>query len=620
VVGIIKKVIVIGLDGLDPGIVSGLLEAGQLPNLARLSERGGFARVATTRPAQTPVAWSTFATGTNPGAHGIFDFLRRDPRTYLPDFGLNRFEQKNAFLPPKAVNLRRAMPVWDLLKSAGISSTVLRCPCTFPPDSMRGRMLSGMGVPDLRGGLGTGTFYTTNEADKPRESENVVRIEPGADGVFCTYVIGPRNPKARADLRVEISFRVDQEARRIIVLSEGSPRELAVNLSGWSDWLRVKFKLGLLQSIRGMVRFHLVRTEPDLAVYASPVNFDPDSPFFPISDPAEYAGDLAARIGLYHTTGMVEDHAGLNNERISEETFLDQCAIAWRDREAMMLSELESFRSGLFYCLFDTPDRIQHLFWRFRQSDHPANRGKRPAGDFANVIDDAYRRCDAIVGKALEHSDSETLFIALSDHGFNNFERGVHLNKWLLDNGFLALESGIEAGEGAGDFLRHVDWERTRAYAIGLSGIYLNLKGREARGIVLAEDAGSVKAAIAKGLTGLFDRERRDQIAIERVQPREAVYHGAHVDEAPDLLVDFAPGYRVSWSSSMGGIALSQLEDNVKKWSGDHIIDPDRVPGVLFMNRPFRGGGARLLDLAPSILAALEVPKGPAMEGESLLS
>jgi predicted AlkP superfamily phosphohydrolase/phosphomutase len=619
-VGIIKKVIVLGLDGLDPGIVSALLETGQLPNLARLREQGGFARVATTRPAQTPVAWSTFATGTNPGGHGIFDFLRRDPKTYLPDFGLNRYEQKNAFLPPRAVNLRRGIPVWDILKSAGINSTILRCPCTFPPDSVRGRMLSGMGVPDLRGGLGTATFYTTSETVQPRESENVVRIQPGADGVFSTYLIGPRNPKARADLRVEISFRVDPLARRIIVFSDGAPKELAVKDGQWSDWLRVKFKLGLLQSIRGMVRFHLVRMEPDLAVYASPVNFDPEWPFFPISDPPEYAGDLAARIGFYHTTGMVEDHAGLNNERISEEAFLDQCAIAWRDREAMMLHELESFRSGLFYCLFDTPDRIQHLFWRFRVPDHPANRGRLAGTDFTHVINDAYRRCDAIIGKALEFSDEETLFIALSDHGFNSFERGVHVNKWLLDNGFLALETGIEPGEAAGDFLRHVDWARTRAYAIGLSGIYLNLKGREAQGIVLQEDAGSVKAAVAQGLTGLIDPARANQIAINRVQAREAVYHGAHVEEAPDLLVDFAPGYRVSWSSSMGGIAESQLEDNIKKWSGDHIIDPDRVPGVLFMSRPFRGEGARLLDLAPSILNALGVSKGPAMEGESLFS
>ena len=144
----------------NPRIVSRLLEAGQLPNLARLKEQGGFTRVATTRPAQTPVAWSTFATGTNPGGHGIFDFLRRNPKNYLPELALNRYEQKNAFLPPKAVNLRRGTPVWELLAAAGKSSTVLRCPCTYPPDRVRGQMLSGMGVPDLRGGLGTSTFYT----------------------------------------------------------------------------------------------------------------------------------------------------------------------------------------------------------------------------------------------------------------------------------------------------------------------------------------------------------------------------------------------------------------------------------------------------------------------------
>jgi predicted AlkP superfamily phosphohydrolase/phosphomutase len=395
---------------------------------------------------------------------------------------------------------------------------------------------------------------------------------------------------------------------------------VVVKQGTWSDWLRVKFKLGLLQSVRGMVRFSLIRTEPDLEVYASPVNFDPDGPFFPISDPPEYAAELSARVGLYYTTGMVEDHAGLNNERISEETFLEQCSLAWRDREAMMLSELDSLRSGLFYCLFDTPDRIQHLFWRFRNAGHPANRGKPLNPQFADVIDDAYRRCDAIVGKALDYSDEETLFIALSDHGFDNFERGVHVNRWLLDNGYLSLKLGTRPGEEAGDFLRNVDWDQTQAYAIGLSGIYLNLKGREAHGIVNPEDADSVKSLLVQGLTGLGDPERQNDVAIRRVQPREAVYQGTHVGEAPDLLVDFAPGYRISWSSSMGGVGECQFEDNTKKWSGDHIIDPDCVPGVLFMNRPFRGEGARLLDLAPSILAALGVTRGPAMEGESLLS
>src|SRR5687768_6819452 len=196
----VKKVIVIGLDGLEPTIVEPMLERRGLPNLARLRDLGGYSRVRTTYPAQTPVAWSTFATGTNPGGHGIFDFIRRNPRTSLPDLALNSYEQANAFLPPRAVTLRRGSPVREHLAGAGIGSTIVRRPCTYPPDKVRGRMLSGMGVPDLRGGLGTSTFYTTAEGASPRESENVVRVQPDASGAVATHLIGPRNPKVKADM------------------------------------------------------------------------------------------------------------------------------------------------------------------------------------------------------------------------------------------------------------------------------------------------------------------------------------------------------------------------------------------------------------------------------------
>jgi predicted AlkP superfamily phosphohydrolase/phosphomutase len=449
----------------------------------------------------------------------------------------------------------------------------------------------------------------------------VVRPQPvaGGDGVYATHLIGPRNPRTGADLHVDVTLRVDREGRRVWAQSSGAPRDLEVRQGAWSDWLRVKFKLGLLQSIRGMVRFHLVACEPELVLYASPVNFDPDSPLFPISEPAEYAGELARELGLFYTTGMVEDHTGLNNERISEAAFLDQCEIAWREREAMMLHALKSFDDGLFYVLFDTPDRIQHLFWRYREPDHPANRGVAPDVDFVSAIDDAYRRCDAIVGRAMEHADDQTLVIALSDHGFNSFRRGVHLNTWLHDNGFLALKDGVAPGEAAGDMLRQVNWGRTRAYALGLSGLYLNLKGREEQGTVPPDQAGEIKTELVRGLAGLTDPSHQGKPAVRRVLAREAVYRGPFVAEAPDLIVDFAEGYRVSWSSSMGGVAEGQLEDNVKKWSGDHIIDPERVPGILFMNRPFQQAGARLTDLAPTILNALGVPKCPGMEGEPLI-
>lgn len=279
----------------------------------------------------------------------------------------------------------------------------------------------------------------------------------------------------------------------------------------------------MLQTIRGLVHFHLVRIGPTFELYASPVNFDAESPLFPISHPALYAEELAAAIGTYHTTGMVEDHTGINNERIGEEAFLDQCNLAWREREAMMLHELGQFERGLFYCLFDTPDRVQHLFWRFREADHPANRGRTMDPQFARVIEDQYRRSDSVVGQALEFADNETLVVALSDHGFGSFRRGVNLNTLLLNHGLLALENGQRPGPDCRDLLRDVDWPRTSAYALGLGGIYLNLKGREAGGIVEADAADGLKAAIAERLTGLMDTAS-GSIAIRGVRPREAVY------------------------------------------------------------------------------------------------
>ncbi len=604
----------IGLDGLEPSIVGPMLDAGELPNLARMRARGGYARVATTSPAQTPVAWSTFATGTNPGGHGIFDFLRRDPKTYRPDIALSRYEPAGAFRPPKAVNLRRGEAVWDILSARGAESTVLRCPATYPPGPIRGRMLSGMGVPDLRGGFGTATLYASDPDARALEGERLVRVDLEGAGPISSEVLGPFNATDRSELRFPIAIDLDADGRSATVRSNGTPSSLEVREGAWSDWLAMTFKAGAFRSIRGIVRFYLVEAGPGFQLYASPVNFDPTSPAFPISHPAEYSREIADEIGLFHTTGMVEDHAGLNNGRLDEAGFLDQCDLAWREREAMLLRSLDEFKAGLLYCLFDTPDRVQHMFWRYRDPSHPLHVDSSMAG----VVEDQYRRSDVMVGHALDAADDETLVVALSDHGFGPFRRGVHLNAWLLENGLLALKPGVGPGEEAGDLLRGVDWSRTRAYSLGLGGIYLNLRGREAEGIVDPDEAERLKAEIARGLDGLTD-PADGSTAIRGVRTREELYSGPFVDEAPDLLVHFARGFRASSSTSMGGVAATSFEDNAKKWSGDHIVDPALVPGVLFMDRPFRGESSRLEDLAPTILGALGVPKGPAMEGSSLI-
>jgi predicted AlkP superfamily phosphohydrolase/phosphomutase len=611
-----KKVIVIGLDGLEPSLVESMMAAGELPHLERLRAQGGFARVETTYPAQTPVAWSTFATGTNPGGHGIFDFLRRDPKTYLPDNALYRYEQKNAFSPPRAVNLRGGTPIWHHLSDAGISSVILRCPCTFPPERLRGRMISGMGVPDLRGGFGTPTYYCSADLVAPRESENVVRVRFEEGKAAPTHVIGPRHPVTRADARFDISLVFDPNGQGLTIHSKGSPEALEVRRGEWSGWLRVRFKHGLLQSVHGAVRFYLVRLDPELELYASPVNFDPAAPAFPISHPPEYARELTDSLGTFYTAGMVEEHTGLNNERIDEEAFLDQCEIAWREREAMMLHELGRLDEGLFFCLFDTPDRVQHMLWRSLEPDHPANRERGAAPPRA--IAECYRRGDSVVGRVLEFVGDETLLIVLSDHGFGSFRRGFHLNRWLHDQGLLALRAGARPGPEAGELLRGVDWDRTQAYGVGLSGLYLNIRGREGRGVVAPEDAERLKTEIAGRLHGLIDPES-GTVAVRRVSTREQVYAGPFLAEAPDLIVNCAPGYRISWDSVRGGVpAGPTFEDNTRKWAGDHIIDPPLIPGVLLMNGPFRGDGARLVDLAPTILDALGLPPGPAMEGVSL--
>jgi len=612
-----NKVVVIGLDGLEPSITEMMLRAGQLPNLSRIREQGGYSRLRTTYPAQTPVAWSTFSTGTNPGRHGIFDFLSRDPVRYLPTLALSRYEQKNAFAAPRVVNRRRGIPFWELLSQAGVPSVVLRCPCTYPPAEIHGRMLAGVGVPDLRGGLGTSTYYTTEDGVLAEQSEKVVRLTPN-NGQCDTYLIGPRHPKTQQDVTSRISLQIVPSEDKLVVHSEHQPRAIEVRVGQWSDWLHVKFKVGMFQAARGIVRFYLRALVPQIELYASPINFDPDEPLFPISTPENYAGELQAALGTYHTAGMAEDHDGLNNGRFDESAYLHQCTRVMREREKMMLAELARIKEGFFFCLFDTPDRLQHMFWRFRDPGHPANRDGMDA-EFAQTIEEHYRKLDAIVGRVLTYADEQTHLIVLSDHGMNSFRRGLNLNTWLHANGYLALKAGIEPGDEENSrFFHGVDWDRTRAYALGLGGIYLNLRDRESNGIVATAEAEEIKAAIVRSLTGLVDPGNGLQ-AVRSVLTREQLYTGPYVSESPDLLVNFAEGYRVSWATPLGGVPSGLFEDNRKKWAGDHVIDPELVPGVLLMNRRFAEGAPRLTDLAPTILHSLDVTPIEAMEGRNLL-
>jgi predicted AlkP superfamily phosphohydrolase/phosphomutase len=614
-----KKAIVIGLDGLEPSIVESLLARGELPNLAKIRALGVYLRLQTTYPAQTPVAWSSFATGTNPGGHGIFDFIGRDPETYLPDVALSRFEPaKNVFSQPRVVNLRQGIPIWQVLTQAGVPSTVLRCPCTFPPESLHGRMLAGVGVPDLRGSQSKGTFYTQDRTVTAQESEQLVFLDSGDE--LTTRIIGPRNTRQSSpiDATCEIRVRIDREAPKLIAQTGDEPHQIEIRERNWSEWVRFKFKLSMLQSVTGIARFYVRQLTPHLEFYLSAINFDPAAPMFPVSSPGEYARELAENIGPFSTVGMAEEHNALNNGRLDEAAYLQHCELVLQEREKMMRFELSRFSEGLFFMLFDTPDRVQHMLWRFRDPEHPGFE-RDLASELGTLIEEHYRRCDALLGSVLERVDENTLLIVLSDHGFGSFRRAFDTNTWLWQNGLLAFTNSQKPADQQGEGFASVDWSKTYAYAVGLGGIYLNFRGREHDGILTeGADAERVRTAIQKGLAEYPDRETRCP-AIRSVSRREELYSGAYVKYSPDLLVNFYPGFRVSWQSALGGFADSLLQNNTRRWSGDHIVDPESVPGILFMNRAPRHNHARIVDITPTILEHLGVPVLASMEGLSLV-
>ncbi len=593
-----------------------MLEAGLLPNFKKLRDSGSYRRLRTTYPAQTPVAWSSFATGVNPGGHGIFDFIGRDPQTYMPEIALSRFERAKSFFgSPKLANRRRGVPFWQMLAKQGVPSTVLRCPCTFPPDAGEGKVLSGVGVPDIRGGQGTGSFYTRNRSITAKEFEHVIQLDAGDE--LTTRLVGPRNTKTNpiSDLVTELKVRIDAPAGKVRFEVSGSGA-VEVPEGGWSSWVKVQFKTSALQSISGMVRFHVPHIAPAFEFYISPVNFDPAAPFLPISAPATYAQELQELIGPYATLGMAEDHSGLENERIDESAFLNQSYGVFEEREKMMELELDRCSEGFFFVLFDTPDRMQHMLWRFRDKEHPRYEADK-AARFGPEIEEMYKACDRVVGKVLERVDENTLLIVLSDHGMGTFRRSFDTNTWLVEQGLLKLKGGARPGPGM-DF-GEVDWSKTSAYCMGLGGIYLNLRGREAAGIVTpGTEAERVYKAIESGLPQAIDPKTQLH-AVASVSPRSAIYSGPFAEESPDLLVNFNPGFRVSWQSSVGHFAGELLTDNMRCWSGDHIFDPVAMPGILLMNRAVATADPHIMDLAPTILKFLNVRPSTALEGTALI-
>jgi predicted AlkP superfamily phosphohydrolase/phosphomutase len=604
-----KKVIFLGLDGLDPKLTEQWMDEGKLPNLSKLREQGSYQRLRTTFPPLSPVAWSTFATGVNPAKHNIFDFLNRDLRTYAPELSSARVRTVTRFVrfakwkfPYRRASVemrRKSEPFWKILGRNAISSSILRVPITFPPDAFEGTMLSAMSTPDLRGTQGSFTFFSTNA--KASACEGGMRIAFAADGnALRASLPGP------GETRLPFRLLPGSEQHQRTLEIDG--QTVLLTTGQYTPWVRLKFKTGRWSNARGIVRFLLTTTHPHVSLYCTAVEIDPENPALPISHPSYYAVYLAKLLGAFATLGMAEDTWALNEGVIDEDAFLAQSKLIQSEREAMFFSVLENTRRGVVACVFDTTDRVQHMFYRYLDPSRTA------VSRHSGVIEDLYRDMDRVVGRTLQHVDSETAFFVLSDHGFCSFRRGVNLNTWLLENGYLFQRDG--AAEGA-EYLESIDWSRTRAYTFGLSGLYLNLHGREAQGIVPREDAAALRSELIGKLTALPDTGKQET-AIQHVYDSAKIYNGPYRDAAPDLVVGYAPGYRASWSAAVGAVAKDVFEDNEKCWSGDHCVDPSAVPGVLFSNCKVDGVDPGIEDMAPTVLQLFGVPVPAWMEGKTL--
>jgi len=616
----VKRIVVLGLDGLEPTLAERFMAEGKLPHFSRLASQGCFKRLATTAPPLSPVAWSTFLTCCNPGKHNIYDFLSRDRRSYMPQMSSVRIRgpQRTTKLGryriplgrPEVRLLRKGIPFWNILGDHGVFSNIIRVPITFPPEGFRGVLLSAMCVPDLRGTQGTFSFYTTRaETDPQHIGGEQIRVTREGDTVI-SHLVGP--PDGLVDspepLKCPFEVAITGEGRATLKVC-GKTAELVAG--EYTPWINVEFKGALGSKVRGICEFHLIRTQPEFELYVTPIEIDPNKPALPISYPSVFSTYLAKRQGSYATLGLAEDTWGLNAQILDDDGFLHQCLEADGEREEMFFDALEKVRRGLCVCVFDGTDRIQHMFWRYLEKGHPADNGQG-GEQHRNAIDELYARMDDLVGRTMKECqrDGNVLFV-ISDHGFNSFRRGIDLNVWLEQNGYLVLKDGKRNEK----YLANVDWSKTKAFCLGLAGIWLNVRGREAQGIVDPKQADALRDEIAGKLTGLID-EQRGEVAIKRAFNSRKIYHGPYVEESPDLILGYNKGYRVCWEAAIGEITDEVFHDNTKAWSGDHCIDPSLVPGVLFCNKKIDTEHLRLMDVGPTVLDLFGVDVPRHMDGK----
>ena len=635
-----RKALVLGIDGMDPHLLETFMSEGKMPHFKKLLEQGGdFKRLQTSYPPQSPVAWSSVAVGANPGKHGIFDFIHRQPQTQRPYLSITETKQPQNILKlgpwqiplsqGSVKNLRGGKPFWQYLCEEKVPSTICQIPANYPPDcpcvSDHLRILSGMGTPDLLGTQGTFSFYTSQEMELKKVIGGgrmyTVQVE---NGKVRAEIAGPPHPYKNPDwhkardknfhLTVPFTVWLDEENQTAKLSVSG--QDIFLRKGEFSDFVKVRFDvIPGVQSVPAICRFFLKEVSPHFKLYVSPLVIDPSSPALPISQPASYAQELFNALGPFYTQNMPPDTKALEHKVFADEEFLKQIKIVFQEEEKRLDFELERFQQGLLFHYFSVLDQLSHVFWRTIDPKHPLYTPELNA-KHGKAIEGFYIEFDRIVGKIIEKFGQDTLLIVMSDHGFTSFRRGINLNTILLNRGFITLIDSEKQEEG--EFFPNVDWSKTKAYNLGINALYLNLHGREPEGRVKPEEYGQVVESLRKLLLEYVDPKTGEH-PIQHVAKRDEIYHGPYLQNAPDLIVGYAEGYRASWDTILGEMPKEEVVDNLSTWSGDHTIYFNLVPGILVANRKIIKENPALEDLAPTLLEYFGIAEHSEMEGSSFV-
>jgi|CXWL01.1.fsa_nt_gi predicted AlkP superfamily phosphohydrolase/phosphomutase len=633
------RVVVVGFDGMDPQLCERLMNEGRMPNLARMRDAGGFKPLGTSIPPQSPVAWSNFITGADPGVHGIFDFIHRDPtQQYAPKYSaagtvegdrgweIDKHQLPLTFWPfnhaPTATRLQRhGIPFWNHLDARGIPTKIYDIPSNYPPSkSEHGHMccLSGMGVPDLLGGYGTYQYFSSDTLRPSDDEGGMRRAIFFKEGVAAINLAGPDNTLLKRPVRAEVRVELRRHETKPEVRIDWQGQTVLLKEGEWSDWCKLDYELEMPAflpnaHVSGICRFYVQQVRPEFKLYVTPINIDPSDPGEQrISEPPEFVSEISDDLGLFYTAGFQEDHKARSNKVFEDEEYLSQARYVLKERRQLLDYALDNYTEGLLFFYFSSTDLQAHIFWWDGDDPHPL-RTPEQAGRYNKVIEDLYVEMDQIVGEVQARVGDATLLV-VSDHGFANFRRQFNLNTWLRDNGYIeppTCRGLLNPGRG-----RAVDWSRTKAYGLGLNGLYVNLKGRERDGIVDPSERDVLLKEITEKLLAVRD-PLNDEPIIGRVYRAEEVYSGPYVADAPDLIVGYHRDYRASWATTLGDMPDEILTNNDSAWSADHCMAADEVPGVLFTSRPIAVSNPSLIDVAPSILALFNVSAPAEMTGRN---